>query len=67
MATKNERIKASCKATRERRSGMVCRTFEVKVVRSKLSHKKKDLVNTMFREAKWLRNKGRSLSRSSNR
>ena len=58
MATpsKNEAIKATMKATRERHAGMLCRVYEVKVVASKLSRQKKELINQLFREAKWLRN-----------
>ena len=56
MPTKNETIKSTMKATRERHAGMLCRAFEVKVTTNKLSRQKKDLINQMFREAKWLRN-----------
>ncbi len=35
---------------------MLCRVYEVKVVASKLSRQKKELISQLFREAKWLRN-----------
>ena len=35
---------------------MVCRCFEVKIDRSKLSKKRREEVNLLFREAKWFRN-----------
>ena len=55
-AVKNQKIKETCKATRDRRKDMVCRAFEVKVVASKMPGSQKDSVNTLFREAKWFRN-----------
>lgn len=54
--SKNLAIKNTIKKTRERRSRMSCRVFEVKVVRGKLSHEKKEHLDALFREAKWLRN-----------
>ena len=39
--TKNEVIKNSIRATRERHKNMSCRVFEVKVVAGKLSKEKK--------------------------
>ena len=56
MPTKNETIKESIKATRERHAGMRCRVFEVKIDSSKLSKAKKAALDLLFREAKWLRN-----------
>jgi len=53
---KNKTIKKTISDTRERHSYMDCRTYEVKVVGSKLSRSQKDQVNQYFREAKWLRN-----------
>ena len=53
---KNAAIKQTIKNTRERHKNMRCRVFEVKVVANKLSHKKKELLNQYFLEAKWLRN-----------
>lgn len=53
---KNQNIKKTMTATRERRAGMVCRVFEVKVVAGKFSVEKRMHVNRLFLEAKWLRN-----------
>ena len=53
---KNARIAATQKATRQRHAGMVCRTFDVKVVSNKLNLRQKEQVNGLFREAKWIRN-----------
>ena len=53
---KNANIKESIRSTRERHANMVCKTFEVKVVTSKLSHVQREEINAAFREAKWLRN-----------
>ena len=53
---KNQKIKDTGKATRERRKDMLCRVFEVKVDHSKLSKSQRNDVNTLFREAKWFRN-----------
>lgn len=54
--SKNDRIKESMKQTRERHARMVCRVFEVKIVRGKLSCEKRNHLDTLFLEAKWLRN-----------
>lgn len=54
--SKNDDIRKSIRETRDRHAGMVCRVFELKVVRSKLSRAKRDMLDTYFREAKWLRN-----------
>ena len=53
---KNINIKNSIKETRERHSKMDVKTFEVKVVTSKLSIAQRDDINALFKEAKWLRN-----------
>lgn len=53
---KNEQISNTIRATRERRAGMCCRVFEVKIVKGKLSCEKKAHLDALFREAKWLRN-----------
>ena len=53
---KNINIKNSIKETRERHSKMDVKTYEVKVVTSKLSNAQKDDINALFKEAKWLRN-----------
>ena len=53
---RNINIANSIKETKERHSHMDVKTYEVKVVTSKLSHAQEDDVNAVFREAKWLRN-----------
>ncbi len=53
---KNNKIRETLKATKERRRNMTCRVYEVKVDRSKMSKALREEVNLMFREAKWLRN-----------
>ena len=53
---KNQKIKETGKATRERRKDMLCRVFEVKADLSRMSKSQKNDVNTLFREAKWFRN-----------
>ena len=53
---KNNKIKDSMKATKERHAQMECRVFEIKVVSSKMPKSQRDQVNQYFREAKWRRN-----------
>lgn len=53
---KNASISNTIKNTRERHAHMICKTYEVKVVTSKLSCTQKEELNAAFREAKWLRN-----------
>ncbi|MFX1255579.1 MAG: RNA-guided endonuclease TnpB family protein, partial [Promethearchaeota archaeon] len=56
VKTKNEQIKETLRETRERRKKMVCRTYELKVDRSKLSKKALRHLRRMFLEAKWYSN-----------
>ena len=53
---KNKKIKESLIATKARHSNMDVKTFEVKVICSKMSHEQKNQINQYFKEAKWLRN-----------
>lgn len=53
---KNASISNTIKNTRERHANMICKTYKVKVVMSKLSCVQKEELNAAFREAKWLRN-----------
>lgn len=53
---KNANISNTIKNTRERHANMICKTYKVKVVMSKLSCVQKEELNAAFREAKWLRN-----------
>lgn len=56
MTTKNEQIKKTMSETCQRRADMVLRVFELKIVRGKMSQEKKNHLDALFREAKWLRN-----------
>ena len=56
VTTKNETIKATLKATKERRQSQTCRTFEVKIDTSHLNTHSKDQLKRLFLEAKWLYN-----------
>ena len=53
---KNQKIKETLRATKERRSQMDCRVFSVKVQENRLSRAKEEKLNRCFLEAKWLRN-----------
>lgn len=53
---KNASISNTIKNTRERHTNMICKTYEIKVVTSKLSCVQREELNAAFREAKWLRN-----------
>ena len=54
--TKNQTIKATLKATKERRKSQTCRTFEVKIDRSHLNRQSTEHLKRLFLEAKWLYN-----------
>jgi putative transposase len=56
MATKNQRITATLKVTKERRKHMVCRVYTVKFDRSHLNHDSVARLQRLFLEAKWLYN-----------
>ena len=53
---KNQKIKDTLHATKERRSQMDCRVFLVKVQENRLSRAKEEKLYRCFLEAKWLRN-----------
>ena len=53
---KNASISNTIRKTRERHANMICKTYKIKVVTSKLSCVQKEELNAAFREAKWLRN-----------
>jgi len=53
---KNERIKNSTLATRERHSAMLCKVFEMKIDKSHISKTQSDFLHRLFSEAKWLYN-----------
>ena len=54
MPSKNEQIRSTIAATRNRREGQVCRVYEVKVVKDKLSKQKRHLIDQYLREGKAL-------------
>jgi len=56
MLTKNERIKATLKDTKERRTHMMCRVYTVKFDRSHLNQDSLTRLQRLFLEAKWLYN-----------
>ena len=53
---KIETIKASLKATKEKRKSQTCRVYEVKIDKSHLNSESKQHLNMLFLEAKWLYN-----------
>lgn len=54
--TKNKQIKMTIQKTKERRELLLCRVFEIKIINGKLSKIKKSHLDSLYREAKWLRN-----------
>jgi putative transposase len=56
MLTKNERIKATLKGTKERRKHMMCQVYTVKLDRSHLNQDSLKILKRLFLEAKWLYN-----------
>jgi len=56
MGLKGEEFKTKLKATKDRRKSMDCKVFEVKFDKSKLSKEKKNYLNRLFAEAKWIYN-----------
>jgi putative transposase len=56
LPTKSENIKASLKATKERRKEQTCHVYELKVDKSRLSSSLRLSLSQLFREAKWFWN-----------
>jgi putative transposase len=56
IQSKNEIIKASLLATKEKRKNQTCRVFEVKIDRSHLNQETEFHLNRLFLESKWLYN-----------
>jgi transposase len=54
--TKIEKIKQSLQQTREKRKSQICKVYELKFDKSKLSKEKLNFLNMLFVEAKWLYN-----------
>ncbi len=53
---RNEVIKATLKATKEKRKSQICKVYEVKIDKSHLNNESKEHLHVMFLEAKWLYN-----------
>ncbi len=53
---KNDNIKATIKATKEKRKNQTCRVFEVKIDKSHLNHATDEHLKRLFLESKWLYN-----------
>ncbi|CAG0967658.1 hypothetical protein METP2_01198 [Methanosarcinales archaeon] len=53
---KNETIKATLKATKEKRKNQTCRVYEIKIDRSHLNSESMHALDMLFLEAKWLYN-----------
>ncbi len=56
MSTKNETIKNTLKATKEKRKNQTCRVYEIKIDKSHLNSESREHLHVMFLEAKWLYN-----------
>jgi Transposase and inactivated derivatives len=56
MSSKSEAIKATLKATKEKRKTQTCRVYEIKIDLSHLNHASQEHLNRLFLEAKWLYN-----------
>ena len=56
LKEKNEKIRDTRKATRDRRSNMDCRVFCVKIQENRLSNAKLEKIQCCFLEGKWLYN-----------
>ena len=53
---KNIKIAQSMKATREKRVSQICRVFQCKIQRNKLSARQKEELKMLFVEGKWCYN-----------
>ncbi|MCW3100398.1 MAG: putative transposase, family protein [Chthonomonadaceae bacterium] len=56
MSTKSDNIKATLKATKERRKSQTCHVYEIKVDKARLSASQRLSLAQLFREAKWFWN-----------
>lgn len=56
MTTKNETIKTTLKATKEKRKTQTCRVYEIKIDKSHLNQVTQEHLNRLFLEAKWFYN-----------
>lgn len=53
---KNQRIRDTINATKNRRSSMVCKVYSVKVSKSRINGAQKESLTRLLLEAKWVRN-----------
>lgn len=53
---KNKKISESIAKTRAKRAQQECKTFNLKIVKNKLSQAQSEAINRLFLEAKWLKN-----------
>jgi transposase len=56
MKTKNQKIKDSLVATREKRKNQLCKVFELKLVANQMNQSQIEFLNRIFLEAKWMYN-----------
>jgi transposase len=56
MKTKNQQIKDSLIATREKRKNQLCKVFELKLVANQMNQSQIEFLNRIFLEAKWMYN-----------
>ncbi len=56
MKTKNQQIKDTLIATREKRKNQICKVFELKLVHNQMNQAQIKFLNRIFLEAKWLYN-----------
>ena len=63
---KNEKIKQSLKATREKRKSQVCTVYELKINERKLTSKQLTTLKLMFVEGKWFWNSIISFTENNN-
>ena len=56
MITKNQQIKDSLSATREKRKTQTCKVYELKLSENKFNLKQIDFLHRIFLEAKWVYN-----------
>ena len=56
MISKNQQIKDSLSATREKRKTQTCKVYELKLSENKLNVSQIEFLNSIFIEAKWVYN-----------
>ena len=56
FTAKNSKIKETLAQTRAKRKSQVCRVFDLKIDKSKLSKRQKEDLKMQFVESKWLYN-----------